>query len=42
MKLIIKIRKPVCRTPIKPAQKHKAETQYVRQPKHRLKDANYA
>jgi hypothetical protein len=42
MKIVIKIRKPVCRTPIKPAQKHKAETQYVRQPKHRLKDANYA
>lgn len=36
----IKLRKPVCRTPIKPAQKHKVATQYIRQPKHR-KGMNY-
>ena len=41
MKILIKIPKPVCRTPIKPAQKHRIDTKYNRQPKHRQKD-NYA
>jgi hypothetical protein len=41
MKILIKIPKPVCRTPIKPAQKHRIDTKYSRQPKHRQKD-NYA
>jgi hypothetical protein len=41
MKILIKIPKPVCRTPIKPAQRHRIETKYIRQPKHRQKE-NYA
>ena len=41
MNILIKIPKPVCRTPIKPAQKHRIDTKYVRKSKHRQKD-NYA
>jgi hypothetical protein len=41
MKILIKIPKPVCRTHIKPAQKHRIDTKYVRKSKHRQKD-NYA
>lgn len=37
MKLILKVKKPVCRTPIKPVQKHKIETKYTRNPKHKEK-----
>lgn len=38
MKIIIKLRKPVCRTPIKPMQKHKNDTLYTRKPKHQHKE----
>lgn len=41
MRILIKLPKPVCRTPIKPAQKHSIDTKYTRKPKHRQKD-NYA
>jgi hypothetical protein len=37
MKIEIKLKRPVCRTPIKPAQKHKIATKYSRQAKHREK-----
>jgi hypothetical protein len=42
MKIDIKIRKPVCRTPIKPAVRHKIATKYQRQQKHRKNDYAYA
>ena len=38
MKIKLKVPKPVCRTPIKPVQKHKTDKDYVRKPKHPLKD----
>jgi hypothetical protein len=37
MKITLKLPKPVCRTPIKPAQKHKNDVKYTRQKKHREK-----
>ena len=37
MKIKLKIPKPVCRTPIKPVQKHKNEVKYTRQAKHKEK-----
>lgn len=40
MNILIKLRKPICRTPIKPAQKHRIATKYARQPKHRQKENN--
>jgi hypothetical protein len=35
MKIKLNLSKPVCRTPIKPVSRHKIETKYQRQPKHR-------
>ena len=40
MKILLKLKKPVCRTPIKPVIRHKIETKYQRKPKHPLKDRN--
>ena len=40
MKIILKLKKPVCRTPIKPVVRHKIETKYQRKPKHTLKADN--
>lgn len=42
MKIKLKVPKPVCRTPIKPAVRHKIETKYQRQPKHRKDNYAYA
>lgn len=42
MKINVKVPKPVCRTPIKPVVRHKIETKYQRQPKHRKNDYTYA
>lgn len=42
MKIQFKAPKPVCRTPIKPAVRHKIETKYQRQPKHRKDSYDYA
>lgn len=42
MKITVKIRKPVCRTPIKPAVRHKIDTKYQRQAKHKKNDYAYA
>lgn len=36
-KFIVELKRPVCRTPIKPVQKHKSEAKYERKPKHRAK-----
>lgn len=33
-KIVIPVRRPVCRTPIKPKQAHKIATRYQRKPKH--------
>jgi hypothetical protein len=38
MKILLKLPKPVCRTPIKPAQKHRIDNKYTRKPKHRQKE----
>jgi hypothetical protein len=35
MQLTIPVRRPVCRTPIKPKQAHKIATRYQRKPKHK-------
>lgn len=40
MKIIIKLKKPVCRTPIKPVMRHKIDTKYQRKTKHPSKDYN--
>lgn len=42
MNIKIKLPKPVCRTPIKPVVRHKIETKYQRQPKHRKESYEYA
>lgn len=34
---VVQLQRPVCRTPIKPVQKHKIEVKYERKPKHREK-----
>jgi hypothetical protein len=31
---VVKLQRPVCRTPIKPLQKHKIVVKYIRKPKH--------
>jgi hypothetical protein len=31
---VVKLQRPVCRTPIKPLQKHKIAVKYIRRPKH--------
>jgi hypothetical protein len=36
-KFIVDLKRPFCRTPIKPVQKHKNEAKYERNPKHRAK-----
>ena len=41
MIILIKLKKPICRTNIKPVQKHRIETKYLRHPKHPQKE-NYA
>lgn len=38
MKIKIRISKPFCRVPIKPQQKHRIETKYVRKPKHNQRE----
>ena len=42
MKIKLKTPKPVCRTPIKPVVRHKIETKYQRQPKHKKEQYAYA
>ena len=37
IKFIVELKRPFCRTPIKPVQKHKSEAKYERKPKHRAK-----
>lgn len=34
---VVELKRPVCRTPIKPVQAHKNEVKYERKPKHRAK-----
>jgi len=41
MNFVVKLQRPVCRTPIKPVQKHKNEVKYERKPKHRAKSLTY-
>ncbi len=36
-KIVVPVRRPVCRTPIKPKQAHKIATRYQRNPKHKGK-----
>ena len=38
MSFVVKLQRPVCRTPIKPLQKHKIDVKYTRKDKHPLKD----
>jgi hypothetical protein len=40
-KIVVKIQRPHCRTPIKPLQKHKSDVQYNRKPKHPQKVSIY-
>ena len=35
--LVVKLQRPVCRTPIKPVQKHKNDVKYTRKVKHASK-----
>lgn len=35
MSFVVKLQKPVCRTPIKPVQKHKIDTNFSRKTKHK-------
>jgi hypothetical protein len=37
MKFVVKLKKPVCRTPIKPVQIHKSDKKVVRKFKHKSK-----
>lgn len=37
LKFVIELKRPVCRTPIKPVQKHKIDTKFSRKSKHPLK-----
>jgi len=37
IKFVIKLQRPVCRTPIKPVQKHKNDVKFQRKAKHPLK-----
>jgi len=41
IKFILKIKRPVCRTPIKPMQVHKNAAKYSRKLKHPAKKVNY-
>jgi len=41
MSFTVKIPKPVCRTPIKPVEKHKISTKYARRAKHPHKGTHY-
>ena len=40
-KIVVKLQRPVCRTPIKPLQAHKNSVKYTRKDKHSLKSKNY-
>ena len=35
LSFVVKLQRPVCRTPIKPLQKHKSVIDYTRKPKHK-------
>ncbi len=37
LSLVVKLQRPVCRTPIKPVQKHKIDVKYSRKVKHAAK-----
>lgn len=37
MSFVVQLQRPVCRTPIKPVQKHTNEIKYERKPKHKGK-----
>jgi hypothetical protein len=37
LKFVVKLQRPVCRTPIKPVQEHKNDVKYKRKEKHPLK-----
>lgn len=37
LKFVVQLKRPVCRTPIKPVQKHKNDVKYSRKEKHPLK-----
>ena len=37
-KFVLKLQHPVCRTPIKPVQKHKNDVKYTRKPKHLMEE----
>ena len=37
MSFVVKLQRPVCRTPIKPCQKHKVDVGYKRKLKHKSK-----
>lgn len=32
--IVVQLQRPVCRTPIKPVQKHKIDVKYIRKEKH--------
>ena len=40
-KIVVKLQRPVCRTPIKPLQAHKNAVKYTRKDKHTQKAKNY-
>jgi hypothetical protein len=35
LSFVVKLQRPVCRTPIKPLQKHKTDVEYTRKVKHK-------
>jgi hypothetical protein len=39
---VVKLNRPVCRTPIKPGQRHKSALDYTRKPKHRGKSFDFS
>jgi len=38
LSFVVKLQRPVCRTPIKPVQKHKVDVKYSRKVKHAAKN----
>lgn len=42
MSFVVKLQRPVCRTPIKPVQKHKNDVKFNRKVKHPMKYSPFA
>jgi len=38
LSFVVKLQRPICRTPIKPVQKHKVDVKYSRKVKHAAKN----